>query len=80
MRTYYVRNQLTTHMSDLGMMEVEISKSDCLIKLKEFIDETDYMVGRKQKLNSFEVLREILSKFRVSITEKPIEKVRNNTM
>ena len=80
MRTYYVRNQLTTHMSDLGMMEVEISKSDCLIKLKEFIDETDYMVGRKQKLNSFEVLREILSKFSVSITEKPIEKVRNNTM
>ena len=61
-------------------MEVEISTSDCLIKLKEFIDETDYMVGRKQKLNSFEVLREILSKFSVSITEKPIEKVRNGIL
>ena len=54
---------------------MEISTSDFLTKLQEFLDETDYTSGKKQKINTFENLCEILSKFDVFINDKPVEKV-----
>ena len=53
-----------------------ISTSDFLTKLQEFLDETDHTSGKKQKINTFENLCEILSNFDVAINEKPVDKVR----
>ena len=51
-----------------------ISVSKCLELLKEIIDDT--IRPKKEKLGSYENVREILQKSGVHITQKPTEKVR----
>ena len=51
-----------------------ISMSKCLEILQEIIDDT--IRPKKEKLGSFENVCEILQKSDVSVTIKPVEKVR----
>ena len=58
----------------MASSNINISVSKCLGLLKEIIDDT--IRPKKEKLGSFENVREILQKSGVHITKKPTEKVR----